>query len=292
MSTDYTACEICGVGKISTSIETGAVACNVRFFQAEQFMVWRCAKCRTLHCKEDIDFGHYYDHYPLSEQRIQYMTRRSYFNRLRILKRSGMQPSHRILDFGCGGGLFLRFLNSQGYANAVGHDPFVAQYADREPLRQKFDIVYSFGVVEHVPDPRQFFQEQRSLVADSGLVVVATPNADGLRIDRPNSLLFHQPYHRHILSSAAMRDLAEDCGLRIIRHERRNWLDTMHPGLNSQFVAKYIDACGGCVDALFEKKRAGAVLARPSLWWAFWFGYLHCVDDYMICTFEVASQLQ
>ncbi len=288
---EYLTCKVCDNGDCERSPEIGLVRSNVRKFKDQKFTVWRCAQCQTLHCKEDIDFDYYYQHYPLSAQKIQYLTRISYLNRAKILRRSGIHKDDCILDYGCGAGLFLEYLKSKGFHRATGYDPYVDHRSDQKLLETKYDVVYSFGVIEHVPDPQAFLKDQTDLLKKNGRLVIATPNADGLSVDRPNSLLMHQPYHRHILSSQALEQLAQKCGLRLVRHERKNWLDTLHPGLNSRFVADYIQSTGGCVDSLFEKKKIVTFLTRPRLWWSFWFGYFTQLDDYMICTYQNHTSL-
>jgi hypothetical protein len=149
--------------------------------------------------------------------------------------------------------------------------------------------VFSFGVIEHVSFPREFLKKQRKRVADHGTVVIATPEASGLDLQNPDVLLMHQPYHRHILSHRALKALAKEEGLSLIRSENRNWMDTRHPGLNGRFIADYISATGGFVDALFERRQVGRFLSSPRLWISFWLGYYFPKPGYMVCQFEPAK---
>ena len=282
-------CTICSEGSLDDAKEMKSVACNVREFKHESFTVWRCQACGSLHCKEPIDFDRYYANYPLDDQKLKYLTRVSYQNRIKILRRAKISKPDSILDYGCGGGLFLRYLNSRGFDRAIGFDPFCPEYRNKPDDDQKFDAVYSFGVIEHVPDPRDFLRQQRRLVHPTGTVLIATPNADGLSLSVPDGLLMHQPYHRHIFSLNGLRRLAVDEGLELVRSENRNWLDTIHPGMNSRFVTDYIEKNGGIIDALFEKRNFGKFLTTPRLWVSFWFGYFFPPTGYMICQFRPAA---
>lgn len=284
----YVQCSICYRGSLNDSNEVGIIKCNVRKFASESFTVWRCTGCGSLHCKEAIDFARYYLDYPLDDQKLKYLTRCAYSNRMKILRRAALRHDDSILDYGCGGGLFLNFLRNHGHADATGFDPYSTAFRQEPVSGKRFDFVYSFGVIEHTPCPREFLREQRRWLKDSGTLVVATPDAGGLNIIDPDAVLMHQPYHRHILSIDAIKQLADSEGLEFVRLERRNWMDTIHPGMNGRFVSDYVTACGGLIDSLFEPRQVGRFLKTPRLWFSFWFGYWFPQTGYMICQFRAA----
>ena len=80
-----------------------------------------------------------------------------------------------------------------------------------------FDLVVSFHVIEHLPDPRAFLQRCAALTTSGGSLAVVTPNS--LRLDnrlrrllgRPPTLL--DPQHFDEYSPAQMRRLAKEAGL-------------------------------------------------------------------------------
>ena len=286
---EYIRCTVCEAGSIDEAAELASIACNVRQFRSESFTVWRCSACGSLHCKEPIDFDRYYDRYPLDDQELKFFTRRAYCNRIRILRRAGLKKRDTVLDYGCGGGLFLNFLKERGHLNAVGYDPYSSDFRTAPPSGTKFDFVYSFGVIEHVPCPRAFLHQHRRLLEDDGTVIVATPDAGGLDLADPDVVLMHQPYHRHILSIDGITKLAEREGLALVRVEKLNWMDTRFPGMNGRFVADYVKATGGLIDSLFEPRQVRLFLTSPNLWLSFWFGHLYPTTGYMICMFRRAT---
>src|SRR5690348_1047308 len=98
-------CEICGSGDgFETSHDIAKIKSNVRQFRNEEFTVWRCANCGSLHSLEDIDYAHYYEDYVVHHQKMDFYSRRLFSSRMRQLVRGGLLPHHRILDFGCGNG--------------------------------------------------------------------------------------------------------------------------------------------------------------------------------------------
>lgn len=98
----------------------------------------------------------------------------------------------RCLEIGCGAGNFLRILEDAGY-DAVGVDPSVGyvEYARESglhavaglfpealPNQGPFDLVFTFHVLEHVPDPAAMLREARDRVAPGGMFVIEYPDVE------------------------------------------------------------------------------------------------------------------
>src|SRR5690349_6145001 len=105
----------CGDGS-DTSHDIAKIKSDVRQCRNEEFTVWRCANCGSLHSLEDIDYAHYYEDYVVHHQKMDFYSRRLFSSGMRQLVRGGLLPHHRISDFGCGNGNFVRFLQEKGYA--------------------------------------------------------------------------------------------------------------------------------------------------------------------------------
>lgn len=114
---------------------------------------------------------------------------------LKRTKKRYPKLSGRVLDIGCGPGLFLKVARRAGFG-VYGLDLSAeAVKAARKELRTKniferpiekaglgadvFDLVTSFQTVEHVSKPEQFLQEIMKAVKPGGVVLLATPDADG-----------------------------------------------------------------------------------------------------------------
>lgn len=283
---NFTICNVCEIpGRLESATEIERVASNVRKFSDQKFTVWRCTNCRSLHSKEEVDLEHYYAHYPLSQQRSGYINRLAFLNRIRLLKRLGIQRNSRLLDYGCGNGQFVSLLRERGFRSVAGYDPFIPAYANSTVLGEQYEMVVSYGVIEHVPDPSDYLRQLRSTLAIGGMAVVATPNADELDLAQPDPLMLHQPYHTHILSKQAIVPLAEKHGLKLKHFSQRYWMDRLHPAVNCRFITNYVRNSGGAVDALFEPVRFRTILSSPKLLWWLVAGYLAPLPGYMICGF-------
>ena len=103
-------------------------------------------------------------------------------------------PNGELLEIGCGTGNFLLAAQDRGFsvtglelteravAAAQVRVPAVyalplEQYLQRFPARQ-FDMVVSFEVLEHLPDPRQFLCKVNSALRPGGWVTISVPNRD------------------------------------------------------------------------------------------------------------------
>jgi 2-polyprenyl-3-methyl-5-hydroxy-6-metoxy-1,4-benzoquinol methylase len=262
-------CNLCGdAGRFETSRDVARVNSNVRRFRDEQFTVWRCSGCGSLHSLEDIDYARYYDGYFMQRQKMDFFARRLFLSRLRDLKRGGISPTHSILDFGCGNGNFVRFLQDRGYAAVNGYDPYSQDFADRSVCETTYDFVNSQDVIEHAPDCEALLDELAALVRrPGGVLAIGTPNAEGIdlhdRIDAVGQL--HQPFHRHILTGKRLVGLVEQRGFRVTRVVPRSYVETWFPFVNSVFLFNYMAAVDGTVDSGFDPIRLRLILGAPKL---------------------------
>ena len=281
-SNECLTCNLCDrPGHYSETPEQQSVPSNVRAFAADHFTVWRCSHCGSLHCKEAADLDHYYSRYLLESQKLDYFQWCILGNRLGMLRRRGLRPNDRILDYGCGAnGLFVQFLRQRGY-DAYGYDPFARKFSDVSVLSQRFDVVASFDVIEHDDRPRELFSRLVDLLVPGGLLFVGTPRADGVDLRKPWMLSLHQPYHRHILSEQILLDLGRQAGLELVDLHYRWVADTPFPAVNNRFMIEYVGKSGHVLDALTDPPQVGKVLLSPKLLFFAVFGYLFPPSDAM-----------
>lgn len=102
------------------------------------------------------------------------------------LKTTGRKlENQKILDVGCGDGYFLSLCLDLGMT-AYGLDisPEVASYAERRGLKvfsdlkeikDTFDIITLFDVLEHMTDPLQELSQLTQLLNDKGIIFIETP---------------------------------------------------------------------------------------------------------------------
>jgi 2-polyprenyl-3-methyl-5-hydroxy-6-metoxy-1,4-benzoquinol methylase len=271
-------CNLCGKDTPHATLERAAVHSNVRAFKAETFNYVRCAHCHSLHARDPVDLAYYYAQYPYHHLPDDFMLRAMHSNYLGRLRRCGLKPSDTILDFGCGGGHFVRYLRSQGY-NARGFDEYSADYADRSALDDRYDCIISQDVIEHVPAPHELLEQFARLIKPAGLISLGTPDATTVDLQRPQDFqhVLHAPYHRHILSRDALVNAGGRQGWKLARFYPTHFSNTGLPLLNERFYLYYTNLADGTIDSLLEKPlRFGPLLrhAPETLFWGCFGGLL------------------
>ncbi|MCC6917083.1 class I SAM-dependent methyltransferase [Nitrosomonas sp.] len=289
METCSVICKICDQENKIDGSNTAKIKSNVRQFKEEQFTVWRCAQCGSLHSLEEIDYDFYYKNYVMQKQKLDFSTQLLFASRLHQLMQGGLLPHHTVLDFGCGNGGFLHFLQKKGYTKVTGYDPFDSQFSDRGIYKQKFDVVNSQDVIEHSPDPITFIDEITALVRrPGGKLMIGTPNADYIHLNDPLDEVgwLHQPYHRHIMSGKQIIKILKQKGFHIDKVEYRSYVDTKIPFINSTFVFNYMASTDRTVDSIFDPIKFGLIYTSPRLLFYGCFGYLlnHKKDIFIVAT--------
>ena len=141
----------------------------------------------------------------------------------------------RLLDVGCGSGLFLERMRGFGWqvvgvepdaaaANAtvkrLGDDTLVVTHVDDPALAsESFDAVTLSHVIEHVPDPVGTLRKCRDLLAPTGTLVCVTPNSRslGARSFGASWLHWDPPRHLNVFDHASLEQAFRDAGFGVER---------------------------------------------------------------------------
>ncbi len=289
-------CNICGARVASTSdCERAEVCSNVRRFREEPFGLWRCPACSSIHATDDVDLPHYYACYPIFAANLDWKLDVVYGSMLRRLKKAGLLPEHRILDYGSGSGSLVLYLRSKGYENATGYDEYAAAFRDPSVLEQRYDCIISQDVIEHVAEPLELLRTFDRMVEPGGLVSLGTPDAAAIDLSRANDFIhtLHQPYHRHIFSAVALQTAAEALGWKTERFYSTMFNNTLVPTMNPRFVLHYVRCNDDCFDLITEPIRTPLRLFTPQTLFLALFGYFfdrHTDIQYMFRTSDAAGR--
>jgi SAM-dependent methyltransferase len=189
--------------------------------------------------------------------------------RRRVERLSGRRG--RLLDVGCGRGLFLRRMRRSGWevAGAEADAEVARRISDAHGIDVRggdpggwgfrdgsFDVVTLHHVLEHLPRPAEMIGHCRRLLRDGGLLVAAVPNRDSLQAAFGGHSWLHLdvPFHLHHFSASGLAGLLEKRGFRVVR-ERHLDLEQNLFG----WVQTLLNRCGLPPNLLFD------VLKRPSL---------------------------
>ncbi|MCG2796507.1 MAG: class I SAM-dependent methyltransferase [Actinomycetia bacterium] len=166
---------------------------------------------------------------------------------IRYLKRS--VPSDRLLDLGCGKGVFLSRAEKHFRTTGVDISEFAIESAGRIARRSKlhvgdaaklsfddgrFDIVTCFDLLEHLQEPGSVVRECNRVLSKSGLMVVSVPNLEsrGLKWKKDNWFGYRDSTHVSLLSNEDWLDLFLANGFQIkeIRYDGL-WDSPYFPGV-------------------------------------------------------------
>lgn len=126
----------------------------------------------------------------------------------------------RILDVGCGAGLFFDALEQFGHVEGIESDPIAVEQSGRWRHRihlgdletfaaeAPFDVVLALDVVEHVRNPDTMLRGVAKLLAPNGRMVITTPAFDWLWTS-------HDRLNHHVkrYTAAEIRALVRRAGL-------------------------------------------------------------------------------
>ncbi len=155
----------------------------------------------------------------------------------------------RLLDVGCGVGVFLGVAKSRGWdVTGVDVSEYASGYArdrlgldartghlDEVGLPEKsFDVITLWDVFEHFPDPVRQLGEVRRLLKDDGIILLDTPNERGLlrelsrwiykasggTVQYPAKKL-HHVYHLFYYSPETLKRMLEKAGFEIVDFEKK-----------------------------------------------------------------------
>lgn len=277
-------CMLCGQGCYEHARESALVNSNVRQWQHEQFTVWRCAHCLSLHSLERVDLDRYYGAYPFRRRKLDGFARRSFASYVRKLRHAGMCPTSRVLDYGCSEGLLIQYLKEQGVTVTAGYDAYVAGYDDKTVLSAEYDVVLAQDVIEHVEDPLELLDSLLKCVRPGGLLALGTPRADGIQLSQAEKFThsLHQPFHLHIFSEQSLLAACAARGLQTVGVHRRHVLDTPFPFVNWSFLRAYLQQLDNTVDAGFDQVDLRRILKSPRLLLLGFLGYLLPVHSEML----------
>ncbi len=168
----------------------------------------------------------------------------------------------RILDIGCGRGLFLHIMQEDGW-QVVGQEfsETSASYASKiygievrsgelkesEYESESFDVININHVLEHLENPDEVIAECYRILKKGGLLVTAVPNTDSLQAHFGKNKWFQLdlPFHLYHFSSKSLFDLLEKNSFKVelARHFKFEynpfgWLQTLYnaSGVRENFL--------------------------------------------------------
>ncbi|MDQ3100359.1 MAG: class I SAM-dependent methyltransferase, partial [Bacteroidota bacterium] len=158
----------------------------------------------------------------------------------------------KILDVGCGAGMFLERAASKGWdvhGTEYGASSVTASLSRGIPVIEgpldprnyktaSFDVICSFEVIEHLTHPSQELDVMISLLRPGGLLYITTPNFNCLdrRISKGKWSVVNYPEHLNYFTPSTLNSLIQDKGMRNL------WLKTTGMSISRLMAGRTEDA--------------------------------------------------
>lgn len=234
---EYPVCALCG----STQARTLFAARDRLLGRPGTFPVVRCAACGLVYlCPRPVGsaLAAYYPdaYYPLDATPPAQVraVAAGLFRRVQAWVQEQGRPKVRLLDVGCGTGVFLDLAQQAGwhaqgiepggaacaYARArFGLDVHCGTLEDAPLLPESFDVVTMWQVLEHLPHPLEGLRRVYQALAPGGLLLIGVPNFASLeaRLFGRRWYSLDAPRHLYHFTPATLRAVVSAAGLQPVR---------------------------------------------------------------------------
>ena len=157
----------------------------------------------------------------------------------------------KVLDVGCGRGLFLDIMRRGGWhvagselnketasyaENVYGLKVYTGNIAEHVLAPESFQVINIRGVLEHLKEPDAMLSEAHRLLKKGGLLVILVPDIRSLefKLGRENWLHLDLPYHLFQFTEEGLIRLLKKKGFKLRRIKRFHleyslfgWLQTL-----------------------------------------------------------------
>ncbi len=141
--------------------------------------------------------------------------------------------SGRLLEIGCGMGIFLDEMRRKGWSvTGIEPNPKASEYArkrfeleimpstleESDLSSESFDVICLWNVLEHLPAPASALKKLQSALKPGGLLVFSIPNLESLdrRLFGESWIGWELPRHLYLFPKRALSVFLEQNGMAII----------------------------------------------------------------------------
>lgn len=162
--------------------------------------------------------------------------------KIKLLNKFKKDEKMKLLDIGCGSGLFLMEAKKKGFdidgvdfskdaleAKKIFNDNiFIGDFLEIDFPEKSYDIITLFYVFEHLQSPQEIFKKINKILREDGIVIFSTPIIDsfGARVFKKKWVAINEiPRHTLIPSYKSIIKFLSNTGFNIIQIEKVPFVD-------------------------------------------------------------------
>lgn len=230
-------CPVCGSRKTTETLKTTDPRKISK--KSGEFTYFKCSSCRTVYLTGiKIDTKYYSQAYGLKYYggNLNISLPEKYYGafinsrkRKVLTKLTEHMKSVHILDIGAGNLNFLNFLNEGEFKKSaidIYKNKVVAEdievinddFLKHDFKSVKYDLVTSWHVIEHIPDPESFVRKIYQILKPGGYLVISTPNSESFSFRLFGKDWYHLDAPRHLVlfNKESLIRLTEKSGLKFV----------------------------------------------------------------------------
>lgn len=220
---------------------------NTLRIKEEEFLVVRCNSCGLTYLLNPPDESEIYEDYYQIEFKGDDYRKDSSFAHLReifeinsqrvelIKKLASLSEDFKILDIGCGSGLFLKSCKDAGIngagidvsnnalnfaRNEFGLDVYNKSTEDLKNEGKRYDMITMWHVLEHITEPINELRKIKELLSPNGCLMIEVPNLNSIKFKLSGNKWKggnHPLYHRSFFTSKTLRETLIKSGFTNVR---------------------------------------------------------------------------
>lgn len=173
--------------------------------------LFRCKYCQLISCDTPLDKSIYDKSYCLKYQRYAQRAENIPLQQLRLDFIKKHIKEGRLLDFGCGNGSFLRYVDGQFENSGFDINPY-SGFLNVDVILHDYDIVTFWDSIEHLENPQKIIKG-----IGPEYIFLSTPSTDDIDLSNILSWRHYIPEeHAHFFNIYSIKKLLNSTGYEVI----------------------------------------------------------------------------
>jgi 2-polyprenyl-3-methyl-5-hydroxy-6-metoxy-1,4-benzoquinol methylase len=224
----------------------GSEDCKTKLTEGD-FNIVKCSGCGLVYLQNIPEENEIYeDYYEIKFCKDDYSMNSKYdylaeicaINQQRLCFLKKFKKEGKLLDVGCGSGLFMKTASDKNYdvygidvsnkALSFARDEFKLNVQQRNlndliKENRKFDIITLWHVLEHFMNPIDELKKVRALLSNDGICFIEVPNFNSIKFKLSRNKWKggnHPLYHRTFFTSKTLRETIQESGFSTSKRHR------------------------------------------------------------------------